>query len=319
MPSESEKGAELIRDYIKNREPLIETATEEYLVQKSVNREPLVEAATEEYPVQKSIFGIDLSEEPTDKPKPRRAARLSDKTDTDGRNKGRDDKTSGGKANKDKKDNIAEKKTVSAKADTAADKSTSEEKTKAAPISDIPHAAESKRENPNTTKNKHENPCTAESKHENPCAAENKHENPNTRLLQRVYTCAATCLVCADALKDKTHDAKLKDTIRMMCDGYDGILDKAAVGLRRNKAQPKGNSLLIKAAAWGGIQLNMIMDNSNRRIAETMIGTCTEGINEMIETIWDHKAASKTNKNLAEELMHMNAKNINGMKYFLTH
>ena len=141
----------------------------------------------------------------------------------------------------------------------------------------------------------------------------------NIALLQKIYANAKTGADATGFAIGKARGEKLRETLKLELEGYENYLNESARLLRAAKTEPKPNGIMSRAGLWLSFHANTLADASNRKIAEMLTESAMTGINDMIESIYDHQDAEEPAKHLAARLMQLREKYINSMKYFLTH
>ena len=85
------------------------------------------------------------------------------------------------------------------------------------------------------------------------------------------------------ALEDK--DNKIKKDIEKQLEGYEKLKKETEQKLKENKIKPKDKGLFIELMNKMGVNMNVMMDNSDSKIAEIIIQGLTMGIIEMEKQI----------------------------------
>lgn len=119
-----------------------------------------------------------------------------------------------------------------------------------------------------------------------------------------------------EALKDK--DNKIKKTIEQQLDEYEKYKKEAEDLLKENKVKPKSNGIMAKMMNKMGVNMNVMMDNSDSKIAEIIIQGLTMGIVEMEKKIKEYEdEVEKDILKLAKALLKFQEKSIEEMKEYL--
>lgn len=119
-----------------------------------------------------------------------------------------------------------------------------------------------------------------------------------------------------EALKEK--DNKIKKDIENQLHQYEEYYEKSEKLLKENNITPKSNGPMTEMMNKMGINITVIKDNSDTKIAEMLIQGLTMGTIEMEKKIDTYK--EEVNKNiikLAKEVLKFQEKNIKEMKEYL--
>ena len=89
------------------------------------------------------------------------------------------------------------------------------------------------------------------------------------------------------ALENK--DNKIKKDIEKQLEGYEKLQKESKKLLKNYKAQPKDKGTFIELINKMGVNMNVMMDNSDSKVAEIIIQGLTMGIIEMEKRIKEYE------------------------------
>lgn len=118
------------------------------------------------------------------------------------------------------------------------------------------------------------------------------------------------------ALKDK--DNKIKNEIEDQLKEYEKYKKECEKLLKDNKIKPKDKGMMIEMMNKMGVNMNVMKDNSDSKIAEIIIQGLTMGIVEMEKKIKDYKDdVDKDVIKLAKKVLKFQEKSIEDIKKYL--
>ncbi len=106
----------------------------------------------------------------------------------------------------------------------------------------------------------------------------NKTHNAAKELMQAVYKNAKMGSEAVTTIIGKTKDAKLREELTSQLESYYGFETAAKNKLLEMSAEAKDPGVLTKLPADISIRMSTMMDSSNSKIAELMIGGYNMGI-----------------------------------------
>ena len=125
--------------------------------------------------------------------------------------------------------------------------------------------------------------------------------NTETELLEYIYQTADLgkkgYIHLLQALEDK--DNKIKKEIEKQLEGYEIIHEEVKELLKKKKVKPKDKGPFIEMINKMGTNMNVMMDNSDSKIAEMIIQGLTMGIIEMEKQLNEYE--KKVDKNIIKE------------------
>ena len=144
--------------------------------------------------------------------------------------------------------------------------------------------------------------------------------NENTELLEYIYK---NSQMGADSLTNllkaiQNKDNKMKPIIEEQLKEYEKFIKESEKALKKYKVDPKEYGMMAKMGSWMGINMEMLKDNSDSRVASMLIQGLTMGTVEMTKKIDDYtKTAEKNVLNLAKDFLKFQENSIEKTKPFL--
>ena len=119
-----------------------------------------------------------------------------------------------------------------------------------------------------------------------------------------------------DALEGK--DNKIKVVVEKQLKEYEKYYDKSEKLLKKNKVKPKTKGVMTEMMSKMGINMNVMKDNSDAKMAEMLIQGLTMGIVEMEKKIKDYKdEVDKDIIKLAKDVLKFQEKSLDEIKEYL--
>lgn len=144
--------------------------------------------------------------------------------------------------------------------------------------------------------------------------------NENNELLEYIYQNASmgvkSCTTLINILNNK--DNKIKKIVEGELKGYEEFLKKVKKLLKKNKIEPKDKGIMTDIMSKLGMNMELMKDNSDARIADMLTKGFTMGnvdISKKIDRFQDN--ADKDILKLAKELLDFGQKNIELLKPYL--
>ena len=141
--------------------------------------------------------------------------------------------------------------------------------------------------------------------------------NENNELLEYIYQNASmgvkSCTTLINILNNK--DNKIKKIVEGELKGYEEFLKKVKKLLKKNKIEPKDKGIMTDIMSKLGMNMELMKDNSDARIADMLTKGFTMGnvdISKKIDRFQDN--ADKDILKLAKELLDFGQKNIELLK-----
>lgn len=118
------------------------------------------------------------------------------------------------------------------------------------------------------------------------------------------------------ALEDK--DNKIKKDLEKQLEGYEELHKDVENLLNKNKVKPKDKGPFIELMNKMGVNMNVMMDNSDSKVAEMIIQGLTMGIVEMEKKIKDYEdEVEKDIIKLAKKVLKYQEKCLEDIKEYL--
>lgn len=144
--------------------------------------------------------------------------------------------------------------------------------------------------------------------------------NENNELLEYIYQNASmgvkSCTTLINIINNK--DNKIKKIVEGELKGYEEFLKKVKKLLKKNKIEPKDKGIMTDIMSKLGMNMELMKDNSDARIADMLTKGFTMGnvdISKKIDRFQDD--ADKDILKLAKELLDFGQKNIELLKPYL--
>ena len=144
--------------------------------------------------------------------------------------------------------------------------------------------------------------------------------NENNELLEYMYQDAEMTIYSLNILLKELDgkDNKIIKVIEDILRDYEKYYKDLKKQLKKEKINAKGSSIIAKIGSNIGIKKDIIIDNSDARIADMLIKGLTMGTIEMEKKISKYnKTIDKKNLKQAEEFLEFQQKTIEKLKKFL--
>lgn len=144
--------------------------------------------------------------------------------------------------------------------------------------------------------------------------------NENTELLEYIAKDATmAAFTLEELLKDLNGlDNKIKKDIENVLKGYERYIKDVTKKLKKEKAEPKEDSMFAKMSAKMGIKKEVKHDNSDASIADMLIKGISMGTIDMEKKINEYQEkADKETINLAKDFLKFQQENIEAFKKHL--
>lgn len=139
----------------------------------------------------------------------------------------------------------------------------------------------------------------------------------NSDLLIAIYQNLLTARQSINNVIEKVTDSKLKRELDRQYKSYTPIKEKCEKYAQEHKIDIVDNSFFEKAKMWMSVNMSILMDKSNRKIASILIFGSTMGIIDLFCVISDCKKGKKEFLDLAGDLLALETENIEKAKPFL--
>ncbi len=144
--------------------------------------------------------------------------------------------------------------------------------------------------------------------------------NENSELLLYIYKNADMGVKSTTKLINllNSKDNKIKNVVEGELKGYENFLKKSKSLLKKNKIEPKSSNMLAELSASITMNIELLKDNSDAKIADILIRGFTMGNIEIDKKIDKYKDdADKSILKLAKDLKKFGESNIELLKPFL--
>lgn len=144
--------------------------------------------------------------------------------------------------------------------------------------------------------------------------------NENKELLMYIYQDCDMSLSSLTTLINKINnrDNKIKKTVEEVIKGYEEFLKKINKYSKKYKIDLKKNSMMSKMGATMGINMEVMKDNSDSRIADMLIQGFTLGVLNVSKKIDNYdKEVEKDIMNFAKDFKKFQQNNIELLKKYL--
>ena len=142
----------------------------------------------------------------------------------------------------------------------------------------------------------------------------------NTELLEYIYQNASMGVKsCTNLIKIlNTKDNKIKKIVEGELKGYENFVKKAEKLMQKNNIEPKEKSLMADLMSKMGMEMELLKDNSDARVADMLTKGFTMGNVDISKKIDRFEGdADKEILKLAKELLKFGKENIEFLKPYL--
>ena len=146
-----------------------------------------------------------------------------------------------------------------------------------------------------------------------------KHKTPGEELMQAVYKNAKMGSDAVTCVIEKTKDAELRRELTSQLESYYGFTVSAKNKLLEMNCEAKEPGMLSKIPADFSIKMSTMMDNSNSKIAELMIGGYNMGLLDLQKNLNQatDEGAPEDVINIANSVIAFEEGSIERMKQYL--
>ena len=136
-------------------------------------------------------------------------------------------------------------------------------------------------------------------------------------LLKEINKNCQTGIEGLEYTMDKVKDSNLKHVLMGEIDSYNNIYDRTKELLNQKGYEIQTVPISQKVSSWMGIQLNTLSNQSNSKIAEILIQGNDMGIVKGVKNINHMKFKDSEIKNILQDFVSLQQKNIEELKKFL--
>jgi hypothetical protein len=147
----------------------------------------------------------------------------------------------------------------------------------------------------------------------------NKNSTPGEELMQAVYKNAKMGAEAITTVIGKTKDAHMRDELTNQLESYYSFEIAAKNKLLEMSAEAKDPGMLAKLPTDLSIKMSTMMDSSNSKLAEIMIGGYNMGLVDLQKSINQAKSegAPEDIMNIADSVVAFEQGSIDRMKQYL--
>ncbi len=136
-------------------------------------------------------------------------------------------------------------------------------------------------------------------------------------MLIAIYQNLLTARQSISNVIEKVHDSKLKDELQRQFESYTPIKEKCEQYAQEYLVDIVDNSFFEKARMWMSVNMSIMLDKSNRKIASICIIGNTMGIIDLISVMSDCSKGKKEFLALAHDLKELENSNTEALKPYL--
>lgn len=139
----------------------------------------------------------------------------------------------------------------------------------------------------------------------------------NTELTLSIYHNLLTAKQAVNNVIDKISDNRLKRELKAQFKDYDELSETCEDLARVYEIELSDNGIIKKAKMWLNVNMAMLMDKSNTKIASITILGCTMGVLDLMKVLADSKKCKKELVNLAKSVLSLEERNIEKLKPYI--
>lgn len=144
-----------------------------------------------------------------------------------------------------------------------------------------------------------------------------KLSKTNNEILIAIYYNIKTAMQNLTNVIEKVEDSKLKKLMTAQLDDYTRYQDTCEDLAKVYEIDVLDNNMLKKAQMWINVNMALMFDRSNRKIASINIFGTTMGIIDLIGLLSDYKKAREEFIALGNQILELEKSNIEALKPFL--
>ena len=144
-----------------------------------------------------------------------------------------------------------------------------------------------------------------------------KISKTNSDLLIAIYQNLLTARQSINNIIEKVSDSRLKKELSKQYESYTPIKEECEALAQKHLIDIVDNSFVEKARMWMSVNMSLLLDKSNRKIASICIIGNTMGIIDLICVISDCQKGKPEFLALAEKLKDLENQNTNDLKPYL--
>ncbi len=139
----------------------------------------------------------------------------------------------------------------------------------------------------------------------------------NTELVLSIYHNLQTAKQAINNVIDKITDSRLKKELKLQFKDYDGLSETCEDLARVYEIELCDNNFFKKARMWMSVNMAMLMDKSDTKIASINILGSTMGVLDLMKVLADSKKCKKELVNLAKSVLSLEERNIEKLKPYI--
>ena len=144
-------------------------------------------------------------------------------------------------------------------------------------------------------------------------------ENNNLNVLDEVNKGATMGMDAINMINEKTHDAKLKETLQVEFNKYNKISERVnnLYSQFTTKKKPHETNKMNKMMTWYGIQMKTITDDTPSKLSELLMQGTNMGIIEGRRLLNHNQRIDDNVKNILNDFVSMQEDSVETLKKFL--
>lgn len=144
-------------------------------------------------------------------------------------------------------------------------------------------------------------------------------ENNNLNVLDEVNKGATMGMDAISMINEKTHDAKLKETLQVEFNKYNKISERVnnLYSQFTTEKKPHETNKMNKMMTWYGIQMKTITDDTPSKLSELLMQGTNMGIIEGRRLLNHNQRIDDTVKNILNDFVSMQEDSVETLKKFL--
>ncbi len=125
------------------------------------------------------------------------------------------------------------------------------------------------------------------------------------KLLQEVNSGTQMAVDSIDEILEKVRDKKLADILSKSKADHEQLGDETHALLQNYDDPPKDPGMIAKSMSWLKTNTKLMMDESDRTVADLITDGCNMGIKTIYKHMNDYKDAGENVKKMAKELIRL--------------
>lgn len=125
------------------------------------------------------------------------------------------------------------------------------------------------------------------------------------KLLQEVNSGTQMAVDAIDEILEKVNDKKLADILSKSKTAHEHLGDETHALLQTYNDPPKDPGMIAKSMSWLKTNTKMLMDESDRTVADLITDGCNMGIKTIYRHMNEYREAGENVQKLAKELIRL--------------